>query len=174
MQQTSELLQSLEAQMCDHARSLALASSLLVSLVRVKFGLDQQNFECLDLALDATSIDSLQLPSAVTESLPVPHAWIEYSDASLTNLLRTSLAKNSKESSSMPSKLELHTDTTKFKRHLQLVLDRISKGMRPVLPKKALSSIDTVPEPASQKGLNAPRRRRSLDFTPGDVANSDA
>lgn len=54
-------------------------------------------------------------------------------DAAVTHLLRTSLAKSSKDqqqTSSFPS-LEMPTESYKLKKHIALLCDRISKGFLP-------------------------------------------
>eukprot|EP00116_Pleurobrachia_bachei_P010932 sb/3471194/ len=54
--------------------------------------------------------------------------WEETVDASVTLLLRTCLAKSAKEQSVGASNLKLPSDTTKLKKHIALLLDRLSKG----------------------------------------------
>ena len=57
--------------------------------------------------------------------------WQESTDAALTFLLRTSLAKAGKENQgATPISLELATDTTRIKKHISSVIDRVSKGSR--------------------------------------------
>lgn len=55
-------------------------------------------------------------------------------DAAVTHLLRTSLAKSSKDQqqqvSTFPS-LEMPADSHKLKKHIALMCDRISKGFLP-------------------------------------------
>jgi Bardet-Biedl syndrome 9 protein len=59
--------------------------------------------------------------------------WEELVNAGITHLLRTSLAKSSKEQqqqSSFPS-LEMPADIQKLKKHIALLCDRICKGYMP-------------------------------------------
>ncbi len=54
-------------------------------------------------------------------------------DAAITHLLRTSLAKSSKDQQHVPysTSLELSADNHKLKKHIALLCDRISKGFLP-------------------------------------------
>ena len=57
--------------------------------------------------------------------------WQETTDAALTFLLRTSLAKAGKENQgATPITLEPAKDTTRIKKHISSVVDRITKGSR--------------------------------------------
>jgi len=66
--------------------------------------------------------------------------WEETVDASLTYLLKTSMAKNAKDTASLSTSIEMPDDTEKVKKHLNMVLDRISKGARLMRPIKVSSS----------------------------------
>jgi Bardet-Biedl syndrome 9 protein len=48
----------------------------------------------------------------------------------MTHLLRTCLAKNAKESAAVPQPLAMPIDTTKLKKHITIVCDRLAKGAR--------------------------------------------
>ena len=62
--------------------------------------------------------------------------WEERIDASMTHLLRTSLAKTAKESAGVPPPLSMPPDTAKLKKHITYVCDRLSKGALLVRAKK--------------------------------------
>ena len=65
--------------------------------------------------------------------------WEETTDAALTFLLRTSLAKPGKENQgATPITLDVPKDTTRLKKHISSVMDRISKGGRIVDGKNAI------------------------------------
>ena len=51
-------------------------------------------------------------------------------DASVTHLLRTVLAKSAKDQTLNPSPLKLPEDTSKVKKHIALLCDKLSKGAR--------------------------------------------
>lgn len=75
--------------------------------------------------------EQLRLEAALT---PVIHtgqdqAWEETTDAALTFLLRTSLAKPGRENQgATPITLEPVKETTRIKKHVSSVMDRITKG----------------------------------------------
>ena len=54
--------------------------------------------------------------------------WEETTDAAMMHLLRTALSKNAKESATVPLPIVFPPDTTKLKKHISLVFDRIAKG----------------------------------------------
>ena len=57
--------------------------------------------------------------------------WEETTDAALTFLLRTSLAKVGKENQgATPITLEVAKETSRIKKHVSSVIDRITKGSR--------------------------------------------
>ena len=57
--------------------------------------------------------------------------WEETTDAALTFLLRTSLAKAGKENQgATPITLETAKDSTRLRKHISSVMDRIVKGGR--------------------------------------------
>lgn len=65
-----------------------------------------------------------------------PHqvGWEEEAEASLTHLLRTSLARSSKEAAVSVPPLAAAKDTQRLRKHLGLVLERLAKGARLVAP----------------------------------------
>lgn len=56
--------------------------------------------------------------------------WEEQVDAAVTHLLRSCLAKSSKDTTINPQPLVVLKDTTKLKKHIALVCDRLSRGAR--------------------------------------------
>lgn len=62
--------------------------------------------------------------------------WEERVDAALMQLLRTVLAKSARDTSSIPGALTLPTDASRLKKHIQLVCERLSKGMKLIRPKE--------------------------------------
>jgi Bardet-Biedl syndrome 9 protein len=71
--------------------------------------------------------------------------WEERIDASMTHLLRTSLAKTAKDVAGVPPPLAMSPDTTKLKKHITYVCDRLSKGALLVRSKKAGAAAKAVP-----------------------------
>lgn len=68
--------------------------------------------------------------------------WEELIDAAMTHLLRTVLAKNKKESASVPQPLAVPKDTSKLVKHIALVFDRIMKGAKIVVPTQEKKDTD--------------------------------
>lgn len=62
--------------------------------------------------------------------------WEERTDAAMTHLLRTVLARSARESvAAGPAALmAMPEDTTKLKKHITIVCDRLAKGAKLVLP----------------------------------------
>ena len=56
--------------------------------------------------------------------------WEETVDAAVTHLLRTTLAKSTKDQTLNPQALKLPEDTSKVKKHIALLCDKLSKGAR--------------------------------------------
>eukprot|EP01027_Heterolobosea_sp_BB2_P000323 GEZU01000468.1.p1 GENE.GEZU01000468.1~~GEZU01000468.1.p1 ORF type:complete len:115 (+),score=40.86 GEZU01000468.1:195-539(+) len=89
--------------------------------------------------------------------------WEECTDASMTHLLRTSLAKNAKESASVPAPLVVPKDTQKLKKHIALVVDRIAKGGK--LYRKDPSSGNGA---GGKKKKGSDKKQRPQQQHPGD------
>ena len=54
--------------------------------------------------------------------------WEELTYAAMTNLLRTCLAKSSKDKNTQQTAIKPLTDIGKLKKHITIVCDRLSKG----------------------------------------------
>ena len=59
--------------------------------------------------------------------------WEEMVDAAITHLLRTCLSKTAKDQTVNPSPLSVPKDTSKLKKHISLLCDRLSKGAKLVV-----------------------------------------
>jgi len=105
--------------------ALAGATQLILLLVRHKFGLSGEAAEVLRSHLSPLVLDAA-VPSAEHELSY--HGWEETTEAALTQLLRTCLARSAKESAAQVQPLSQLPDTAKLKKHLALVLERLSKG----------------------------------------------
>ncbi|CAM9743902.1 unnamed protein product [Chrysoparadoxa australica] len=65
--------------------------------------------------------------------------WEERADAALTHLLRTTLASTARETdpgAGLSQTLVMPADTSKLKKHMTIVFDRLSKGARPCFVKQ--------------------------------------
>ncbi|XP_063687264.1 protein PTHB1-like isoform X3 [Bolinopsis microptera] len=114
----------------DHA--LSTATKLLLLLVKLWCpALDDKQSAVLQSCLtpDVNSADDV--------------GWEEMVDASITMLLRTCLAKTTKEQSVVAASLKLPSDTTKLKKHIALLLERLNKG--------GTLSLNTFSEKQSQR-----------------------
>jgi len=70
----------------------------------------------------------LHLSPEVTDT--AEQGWEEQVDISLSHLLRTSLARNAKDRSQVPPPMKVPADTTKLKKRITTVVDRLASGGR--------------------------------------------
>lgn len=91
----------------------------MLLLIRYRFNLSAEDGVILSTYLTPEVKDTAE------------QGWDEMVDASLTHLLRTTLAKSGKDAATQAmsgSALTMPADTTKLKKHITLVCDRLSKG----------------------------------------------
>lgn len=98
------------------ANQLACSTNLLLLLIRFKFDLDNEGAELLSFHLSPHIYNQLE------------QGWEETTDASMMHLLRTSLAKNQRDANTVAQPIVMAEETFKFKRHVQIVCDRLAKG----------------------------------------------
>merc|ERR1712151_857970 len=91
---------------------------LVLLLIRFRFELDDENFKVLRLHLSPEMCDTVE------------QGWEEQVDASLIHLLRTSLARNAKDRSTLPPPMKMPQDTMKLKKRITNVVDRLANGGR--------------------------------------------
>ncbi|KAJ8320825.1 hypothetical protein KUTeg_002412 [Tegillarca granosa] len=77
--------------------------------------------------------------------------WEESVDTAVTHLLRTTLAKSSKDQTLNPQPLQMPEDTTKVKKHIALMCDRLSKGVRLIEGLPTNSAVNMAPAPRKEK-----------------------
>ena len=101
---------------------LSCATRLLLLLMRHRYDLDEANYGALAAHLSPLVNDN------------VDQGWEEATDAAITHLLRTVLSKKGGGGSAAThtpgSTLAMPTDSTKLKKHISIVCDRLSKGAR--------------------------------------------
>lgn len=86
--------------------------------MKYKYKIKKEDFEILSCHL-----------SSNVQTLTTEIGWEETTYIAITSLLKTSLAKNSKESQAViSSTLKPLTDISKLKKHIQIVCERMSKG----------------------------------------------
>ncbi|KAL6763407.1 PTHB1 N-terminus-domain-containing protein [Haematococcus lacustris] len=115
------LLDTAQGQVKQQAGKLSAAVQLLLLLASFKFGLQAGELAVLRSALAPEVSDGEDV------------GWEEATEASLTQLLRSCLARNAKEAAVPLPALAPAKDTSKLKKHLALVLERLSRGQRMVL-----------------------------------------
>jgi Bardet-Biedl syndrome 9 protein len=112
----SEKVEGNQRQLQATANSLTCATNLMLFLIRYRFQLKKEDFKVLQHYLSPVVVDSQT------------QGWEECTDAAMTHLLRTCLAKNARESGSLPQPLQVPNDINKLKKHIALVCDRLAKG----------------------------------------------
>uniref|UniRef100_A0A7S2WDC7 PTHB1 N-terminal domain-containing protein n=1 Tax=Rhizochromulina marina TaxID=1034831 RepID=A0A7S2WDC7_9STRA len=98
------------------ANALSCTTGLVLLLIQFCFALGEEDMEVLRTFLTPQVQDN------------VDQGWEEQVDAALTHLLKTSLAKTAKEASMLAQPLSMPRDTSKLKRHITIVCDRLAKG----------------------------------------------
>ncbi|XP_072033738.1 protein PTHB1-like isoform X2 [Amphiura filiformis] len=100
---------------------LSCATSILNTMLRLMYNLTDSEFKVLENGLSPhVQIDGEQ-------------GWEESVDASISQLLRTCLAKSAKDQAVNPSPLTMTTDPTKLKKHIAQMCERLAKGARLVV-----------------------------------------
>lgn len=111
-------VERVQADLIEASNRLSCATHLLLLLMRFRFGLDDNNFEVLQAHLSPVVQDTQE------------QGWEEMTDSAMTHLLRTTLAKSQKETATVPQPLQFPADTSKLKKHITIVCDRLAKGAR--------------------------------------------
>lgn len=115
--QTIEAVEQAQLEVKRSSANLSCITNLLVFLVRLSSGMSEEEVNKLKAALTPIVHDDQD------------QGWQESTDAALTFLLRTSLAKAGKENQgATPITLEQAKDTTRIKKHVSSVIDRVTKG----------------------------------------------
>jgi Bardet-Biedl syndrome 9 protein len=109
-------VEATQKQLKRSANSLSCVVSLMNMLITLRFELSEEDSAILRACLTPVVEDNDDM------------GWEEQVDAALAHLLRTSLAKSTKAGPEQQQSLHMPRDTSKFRRHLQIVVDRLSKG----------------------------------------------
>ncbi|XP_045624532.1 protein PTHB1 isoform X3 [Procambarus clarkii] len=94
---------------------LSCVVRLVLELVRLQTAMPDHQYSLLSAALSPIVY------------LSMDQGWEEITDASVTFLLRTILGRGPRDATSTPE-LTVPADTTKLKKHLALLLDKVTKG----------------------------------------------
>lgn len=121
------------------ALSLSSATSLFNYLIKLWTNMSEEEYKVLQ-----------QCVSPVVSS-STEQGWQESVDAAVTHLLRTTLAKSSKDQTLNPQPLHIPEDTTKVKKHLALMCDKLGKGARLVEGLPTNSMVNMNPTPRKEK-----------------------
>ncbi|EDV26341.1 uncharacterized protein TRIADDRAFT_22294 [Trichoplax adhaerens] len=98
------------------ANALSCGTSLLLLLLRLNMNLNDSEFRILEATLSPIVIDLRD------------QGWEELTDAAITHLLRTCLAKSAKDQAVNLPPLKIPSDTQKLKKHIAMMCDRLTKG----------------------------------------------
>jgi len=133
---------ALQSSLREVSNQLACSTRLMLQLIRFKFDLDGPNYAQL-LAHLTPSVSSFDGAAAGEIG------WEEVIDSGCTSLLRGALAKGGPPPiGAMAPPMEPLQEVAKLKRHIQIVCDRLGKGMR-IVPKEKAAA-------ATAKGATAP------------------
>ena len=114
--EVSQAIEAAQSELRDTANCLSCVVSLLNLLISLRFELSEEDSTILQACLSPVVDDNDEV------------GWEEQVDAALAHLLRTSLAKSGKATAEQQQSISMQRDTAKFRRHLTLVVDRLSKG----------------------------------------------
>jgi len=105
--------------------ALAGATQLMILLISCTFGMDTEATEVLRSHLSPVVHDTAVMNSK--DELEY-HGWEEVTETAMTQLLKSCLARSAKESAAQVPPVAQLPDTVKLKKHISLVLERLSKG----------------------------------------------
>uniref|UniRef100_K1QAR1 Protein PTHB1 n=1 Tax=Magallana gigas TaxID=29159 RepID=K1QAR1_MAGGI len=142
------------------ALSLSSATSLFNYLIKLWTNMSEEEYKVLQ-----------QCVSPVVSS-STEQGWQESVDAAVTHLLRTTLAKSSKDQTLNPQPLHIPEDTTKVKKHLALMCDKLGKGARLVegLPTNSMVNMNPTPRKEKKDKISATSKTVMEN---GHIDNSD-
>ncbi|XP_033728305.1 protein PTHB1-like isoform X1 [Pecten maximus] len=121
------------------ANSLNCGTRLFNLLIRLWTSMSDDEFKVLQQTITPV------VPSSQEQG------WEESVDASVTHLLRTTLAKSAKDQTLNPQPLQMPDDTTKVKKHIALMCDKLGKGGRLVEGMPTNTAVNMAPSPRKEK-----------------------
>jgi Bardet-Biedl syndrome 9 protein len=99
--------------------TLAAAVQMILLLIQLRFNLDEDGLRTLRSYIAPVVHDTFE------------QGWEEWTEAAVTTLLKTLLAKSGKDASSGPvtaGPLAPLADTSKLKKHISVVCERLARG----------------------------------------------
>jgi len=113
-----EAAEDAERQCMLYGNALCCGTKLLNLLIRLWNGMNEKQFDILASCLSPVVSDADD------------QGWEETTDAAITHLLKTCLAKSSKDQSVSIQPLSMPKDTAKLKKHIALMCERLNKGAK--------------------------------------------
>lgn len=136
--------------------SMQLSNAVSLFTLLVKFDLNMKSKDYSLLCQFLSPVVSLC-------SDPEEQGWEEITDASMTHLLRTALSKSARERESVPQPIDFPKDTNRVKKHIAIVIDRLSKGGSLEGVRDAASETsEQTPKKLSQKGTRTAKKQMLL------------
>uniref|UniRef100_A0A7S2G715 PTHB1 N-terminal domain-containing protein n=1 Tax=Octactis speculum TaxID=3111310 RepID=A0A7S2G715_9STRA len=116
--EVADKISSLQRRLAKASNALSCTTNIIIMLAQFRFSLSDEDVSILRTYLTPNVRDM------------DAQGWEESVDAALTHLLKTTLAKSSKESTVVVNQpLVMPKDTMRLKRHIQIMFDRLSKGI---------------------------------------------
>ncbi|GIM12857.1 hypothetical protein Vretimale_16089, partial [Volvox reticuliferus] len=125
-------MEAAQTELAVRSRQLSGCVQLLLLLVRWRFALNEAEFTVLKASISPQIIDGSEI------------GWEETTEAAMTHLLRTCLAKSAKEQAVQVTPLSAAKDTQRLRKHISLVLERMARGMRLLGPGEVVGSGNTA------------------------------
>jgi len=123
LNQEASAMESLQNALHEVQSQLAAAVQMIILLIQLRFGLDESSAKILHSYIAPSVCDTLD------------QGWEECTEAAVTTLLKTLLAKSAKESiATGQQSLQPLADTGKLKKHISVMCERLARGARLTVP----------------------------------------
>ncbi|XP_052813611.1 protein PTHB1-like [Mya arenaria] len=142
----AETIQENDLQLEVAANALSCATNLFNFILKLWTNMSEEEFAVLQSSVTGLVVDTLEA------------GWEETVDASVTHLLRTVLAKSAKDQTLNPAPLKLPEDTSKVKKHLALLCDKLSKGARLVDGLPMNTGVSQADKPEKKNKVSSTRQ----------------
>lgn len=113
-------MENIQETLTEVQHTLAASVQMILLLIKLRFGLDEDGVRVLRSYISPVVQDTLE------------QGWEEWTEAAVTTLLKTLLAKSGKEGASavVPGGQPLAPlmDTSKLKKHVSVVCERLARG----------------------------------------------
>ncbi|KAL4217063.1 Protein PTHB1 [Mactra antiquata] len=143
------------------SNSLSCATNLFNFVIKLWTNMSDEEYEVLKSSITPLVVDTLDA------------GWEETVDASVTHLLRTTLAKSAKDQTLNPQPLKIPDDTSKVKKHIALLCDKLGKGSRLVDGLPVNMNISQGGQPSKGEKKNKVSSTRQTVIENGDMEHHD-